>query len=422
MLDGTQNSNFSASHRLLAPAVQSSLLVVLLALLTTTGVVAQQTIPHQSNSRNDWAWGVPADGLRVGVRLDKRDFDIGEDVAVHIAVENLSGTVPVYGSPFVPRPAFGTSPLVGLRVDVLDSDGPLRAVPPGSAAISTFGGPPACPSALPLGNPWTAEKTLKNLGLLPNKQGDYKIVVRWTAYTSKGASCSTLPSDTDSANIDESELMRPYATVTSAPIYIHVANNDRQTGSPAETIPEYTAWKRDFALVDTSFGEKTALLDKSTCLEWLHLNFTANRSYEHMMKETQPGGEFEGWQIATLAQVRTFFAGFTGTPDGSSSDPSIERKLQRLLGGPIDEAFDKPTHWHRNSIYAWMDGPTSPDNNMIHRPLATILEDTGPEAEISIESGSAVPNFASQSYATFLVRSATSCHAPAPPKRARQRN
>jgi hypothetical protein len=421
MSDGTQNSSFSASHRLFSLTVQTSLLVAFLALLIVAGTFAQ-TNPPPPSPKNDWEWRVPESGLRVAVRLDKRKFDIGEDVAVHIAVENVSATVPVFGEPFVAQPAFGHNPLIGLRVDVLDSDGPLRVVPPRFAANATVGGPPLCPSALPRGNSLTAEKTLKNLGLLPGKQGEYKIVVRWTAYTSKGASCSTLPSDTGPEVIDESELRRPYATVTSAPVYIHVANNDRQTGSPPETIPEYTAWKRDFALVETSFGEKTALLDKSTCLEWLHLNFTANRSYERMMKETQPGGEFERWQIANVAQVRTFFARFTGTPDGSSADPAIERKLQRLLGGPIDEAFDEPTHWHRNSIYAWMDGPTSPDNNMIHRPMATILEDTGPEAEIRIESGSAVPNFASQAHATFLVRSATSCHASAQTQRARQRH
>jgi hypothetical protein len=56
----------------------------------------------------------------------------------------------------------------------------------------------------------------------------------------------------------------------------------------------------------------------------------------------ETGGRFEDWRFRTIAEVGTFFAHFTGSPDGRSTT-AIERKLQRLLGGPLDTMSNDQT-------------------------------------------------------------------------------
>ena len=89
--------------------------------------------------------------------------------------------------------------------------------------------------------------------------------------------------------------------------------------------------KRDFALVDSLSGEKTALLDKATGLEWLRLNFTVNRSYERILKEIEPGGEFQTWRLANVGELLFCLRAFHRHGGRHSTDPGIERKLQRRL-------------------------------------------------------------------------------------------
>jgi hypothetical protein len=188
------------------------------------------------------------------------------------------------------------------------------------------------------------------------------------------------------------------------PLYIRVKSDCDCADTDRGSVAEYTGWKHDFELIDTSFGERTALLDKATGLEWLRLNFTADRSYERILKEIEPGGEFQTWRVANVGELRIFFGHFTGTQDGRSTDPGIERKLQRLLGGPLDEPFNSSTGWHRTSTEGWVSDQRCCDHERIFRFGGYMQEDPGPVATIGIGEGSAAANFASHSSATFLVR------------------
>ena len=68
--------------------------------------------------------------------------------------------------------------------------------------------------------------------------------------------------------------------------------------------------------------------------------------------------ELAGWRFATLHEVRTFLAHFTGSPDGSSHDPAVVRKLIRLLGGMLRNTSDPQTGWIDSRITVRIAGMT----------------------------------------------------------------
>ena len=98
-----------------------------------------------------------------------------EDVPLHIAVESVSAPPPVYGEP-IRRPAFEGYSSSSISVVVQDEDGPLTPQLDSSGA-ETFGGPLLCPPPYPQGTPVQVERSLRQLGLLPTKPGNYKISV-----------------------------------------------------------------------------------------------------------------------------------------------------------------------------------------------------------------------------------------------------
>lgn len=57
----------------------------------------------------------------------------------------------------------------------------------------------------------------------------------------------------------------------------------------------YTDWK--------VAGDKKAMLDRETGIEWLRLPNTRNRTSAQIMAGIDVGGEFEGWRLATLAEM-----------------------------------------------------------------------------------------------------------------------
>jgi hypothetical protein len=54
-------------------------------------------------------------------------------------------------------------------------------------------------------------------------------------------------------------------------------------------------------------GHSGAIFDSVTALLWLDATETLNRSLADVQSELGPGGEFEGWQIATRAQIHRLF-------------------------------------------------------------------------------------------------------------------
>lgn len=78
------------------------------------------------------------------------------------------------------------------------------------------------------------------------------------------------------------------------------------------------------ALSDPTFGPGSITQDTATGLEWLDISFTVGLSYNDVAVEFGPGGDFEGFAHATLAQVDALFlnAGFTIT-DGTLRNEDI---------------------------------------------------------------------------------------------------
>lgn len=64
-------------------------------------------------------------------------------------------------------------------------------------------------------------------------------------------------------------------------------------------------------------GDARITHDTVTCLEWLDLTQTVNRSYVEMLTLLGPGGTFEGWRYATPQEVETLFWTSAGIPSWS---------------------------------------------------------------------------------------------------------
>jgi len=356
-------------------------------------------------------WGPIVKGVRAGLSIDKTTYRVGEDVPLHIVFENVSAADPIYGEPYRARPAFDVYFSSSGKVTVQDEDGPLIPTRPVTVAdLPTGGGPLRCPEPYSQGTPVRFEKSLNRVRLLPREPGTYKITVTWSPYTEDISTCQDYLT---AAAGPAPKLPSPFVFATSNPVFIRIE------GDPFSANElDYTGWKGDFSLTDTSFGEKTALLDKATSLEWLRLNFTVALSYDRIVKELQPGGALEGWRMATLGEVRTFFAHFTGTTDNHPKDPTIERKLQRLLGGPLDEVSNPSTGWHRSDTRGYVFDPNGPVNKTIHMHEIYIGEDSGPFVTVDPDTGgSEMPANNFGNYGTFLVRDFNTARSGSPSAR-----
>jgi hypothetical protein len=297
-------------------------------------------------------WGKEEKGVRVDLTLDKLNFQLGEDIALHIAAEVLSAEKPVYGEPFRRRGAFFGTIASSFHLSIMDENGPL----PGTERranlyVPGFGssGPAVCPGPLPVGKVIPSDKSLKALGLLPRRPGTYQLMVAWSPYRTNLSSCDSV------SNNNAVQLEKPFVTAKSQTLTIHVVGIRPVTDVPE--FPEYTAWKSAFDLTETSFGEKTALFDQATGLAWLHPNLTANLPEEEVRKRMEVGGEFEGWRFAIASEVKNFLADFTSSPNGETTNPAIVRKLIRLLGGDAETGIrNNETAWSRIEISAHIAG------------------------------------------------------------------
>ena len=73
-----------------------------------------------------------------------------------------------------------------------------------------------------------------------------------------------------------------------------------------------------FAWLTRHLGRRAHYWKRKATLNGFDLNFTGNRSYENVVEGIKSGGQFQGWRLATLPELRAFFARFTGTTDGHS--------------------------------------------------------------------------------------------------------
>jgi hypothetical protein len=291
-------------------------------------------------------WGVTQQGVRVDLTLDRTQFQLGEDIAAHIAVQVVDAKEPVYGEPFLRGGAFFHSVAGSFHLFISDVDGPLEnserranlyAFPSGSS------GPSVCPGPLEAGKVVSLDRSLRQFGLLPRRPGTYRLSVAWSPYHSRFTECPNQRPD---------PAEQPFVTVTSNTVTITVVGDPPPTELPP--FPEYAAWRARFSLVDTSFGELTALLDSATGLEWLRPSFTEGFNVpvteQSLAARMAPGKDLFGWRFATWDEVGIFLADFTGLPDGDSHDPAAARKLLRLLGGTVQGTPDRQTGWIDNRM------------------------------------------------------------------------
>jgi hypothetical protein len=172
---------------------------------------------------------------------------------------------------------------------------------------------------------------------------------------------------------------KPFVTVYSPKVVIRVVGEAPRTDIPQ--YPEFTAWQSSFALVSTSFGEKTALYDRQTGLVWLRPTLAGAVAEESIREKTKPRQQFAGWRFATPEEVASFLADFTGSPDGTSTEPAIERKLLRLLGGDDTQGIHNDEGWSRIALYVRVAGlvpattADSPDGKGFVFHYAYIAED-----------------------------------------------
>ncbi len=286
-------------------------------------------------------WGSTQQGVRVNLTLDKFEFQLGEDIVAHIAVQVVDTKEPVYGEPFVRVGAFFQTIAGSFHLTILDADGPIENSDRRTNIYEpSFGssGPSVCPKPLEVGKVVPLDRSLHRFGLLPIRPGTYQLSVTWSPYHSRASECSSqLPVHPE----------QPFVTVTSNALTVTVLGNAPPSNVPQ--FPEYTAWREHFSLVDTAFGPQTALLDYVSGLEWLRPSITSDSgtivNKQSLTIRMLQEREFSGWRFATISEVKDFFAHFTGSPDGSSHDPAIERKLLRLLGGALSETPDPQSGW-----------------------------------------------------------------------------
>lgn len=118
-------------------------------------------------------WGPRLKGVAADITLDKEAFRVGEDVPLHMAVENFDAEVPVYSGD--PR----WDPCSVVSLEVRDASGhPL----PSSERFPSFSictGHGFGPKPYAKGKVVPLERTLGGEGFLPNHAGKYTVVVTW---------------------------------------------------------------------------------------------------------------------------------------------------------------------------------------------------------------------------------------------------
>jgi hypothetical protein len=67
---------------------------------------------------------------------------------------------------------------------------------------------------------------------------------------------------------------------------------------------------------DASFGSQAVVRDTVTGLEWLRLDFSQGKSFDHVASQLGDGDEFAGWSIASAALLTTQLGDVNGIVQG----------------------------------------------------------------------------------------------------------
>ena len=122
-------------------------------------------------------WGPHAKGVAADITLDKDTFRIGEDVRLHLAVQNFDAEVPIYSG----DPLWDPCSVVVIEVqDVAGHRVPDNERSPNWSLCMGHG---RGPIAYVRGKVVPMERTLGGEGWLPNHAGTYTIVLTWAPTT-----------------------------------------------------------------------------------------------------------------------------------------------------------------------------------------------------------------------------------------------
>jgi hypothetical protein len=158
-------------------------------------------------------WGPIKDGVRNSLSLDKPTYAVGEEIPLHIAAQVVSARHHVYGD-------FS----MAFHLTVLDEDGLIVGDDdPSNLRFGTSDsiGPTPCQAPLKIGHVYKLGLSAgRQPGFLPTQPGRYRLTVTWSPYLASASPCG------ESGGASDSEKARPFVTVSSAPLSIHV------TGKP----------------------------------------------------------------------------------------------------------------------------------------------------------------------------------------------
>lgn len=165
-------------------------------------------------------WGTEQHGVRASLTLDKTHYKLGEDISLHIFVEETASDRLLYGEPFGPRAAFFASPVQSMSLEIRDGVGPRpRSGERGNLLYPFRGGSSGsivCPQPLKAGEESRVDRSLKHAGLLPDAPGTYTLAISWSVYATDQTSCPDFKSG------NQMPRSEPFATVRSQPVTVTI--------------------------------------------------------------------------------------------------------------------------------------------------------------------------------------------------------
>jgi hypothetical protein len=161
-------------------------------------------------------WGQKDHGVAVDLSLDRDTFALGEDVALHIALENFDADIPVYG--FSPL----WNPFAAVKIEVRESNG--QPVKQTCNRVWTSGGPAAMwryPKEMIV----PVERSLAGDGFLPDHPGNFTVSVAWKVFRGEDDTCAACQVS------DSFDFTKPYVIARSR------LKSFKITNGPKPSIP-----------------------------------------------------------------------------------------------------------------------------------------------------------------------------------------
>jgi hypothetical protein len=171
---------------------------------------------------------LPSKGVRVSLSLDKSTYAVGETIQLNIKAQIVSAEHPLYDIPDRPTGAFFIKKLAffarAFHLTIIDEKGRIVGNNEPSnlqfIMVSGSSGLLVCPVPLEVGRVYELGRPAdRKHNLLPTLPGTYRLTVTWSPYPASDPPCDNLRTTSDS------QELRSYVTVSSAPITIHITGN-----------------------------------------------------------------------------------------------------------------------------------------------------------------------------------------------------